>query len=239
MKNKKLDALFFGSHPDDIELTCGGTLIKLVEDGKNVGICDLTRGELSTRGNLQTRKKETENANKVMRISFRENVKLKDGDIQNTYGNRLKIIKIIRIYKPEIVFAPYPDDRHPDHINASNIIRESVYYSGLKKIVNPKTEAYRPKKIYYYRHVYEIPVSFIVDISDTFERKMKAIKCYDSQFYSLNKKSESETYISSKLFYYDIESKARYYGFEIGTEFGEPFYCEENLKINSKNLFEI
>jgi bacillithiol biosynthesis deacetylase BshB1 len=239
LKNKKLHALFFGSHPDDIELTCGGTLIKLVDDGKNAGICDLTQGELSTRGNLQIRKKETENANKTMGISCRENLKLKDGDIQNTYANRLKIIKILRIYKPEIVFAPYPDDRHPDHINASNIIRESVYYSGLKKIVIPKTEAYRPKKIYYYRHAFEIPVSFIVDISDTFEKKMKAIKCYDSQFYSVNKKSEPETYISSKLFYYDIESKARYHGFKIGTEFGEPFYCPENLKINSKNLFEI
>jgi N-acetylglucosamine malate deacetylase 1 len=239
LKNKKLDALFFGSHPDDIELTCGGTVIKLAEDGKNVGICDLTQGELSTRGNLQTRKKETENANKVMGISFRENLKLKDGDIQNTYTNRLKIIKILRTYKPEIVFAPYPNDRHPDHINASNIIRESVYYSGLKKIIIPKLEAYRPKKIFYYRHAFEIPVSFVVDISDTFEKKMKTIKSYDSQFYSVNKKNERETYISSKLFYYDIETKARFFGFKIGVEFGEPFYCYENLKINSKNLFEI
>ena len=239
MENIKLDALFFGSHPDDVELTCGGTVIKLTEDGKKVGICDLTRGELSTRGNNILREKETKKASSLLGISLRLNLKIKDGDIQNNQLNRLKIIKILRQYKPVIVFAPYPNDRHPDHINASNLIREAVYYSGLRKILTTNLKEYRPKKIFYYRHAYDIPVSFIVDISDTFEQKMKVISCYESQFYSTKKSKEPETFISSKLFLYDIESKARYYGFKIGSEFGEPFYCSENIKINSQNLFEI
>jgi bacillithiol biosynthesis deacetylase BshB1 len=178
-------------------------------------------------------------AGKTMNITARYNLNLKDGDIQNNFANRLKIIKLLRTYKPGIVFAPYPNDRHPDHINASNLIREAVYYSGLRKISTPKMEAFRPKKIFYYRHAYEIPVSFIVDISDVFEKKMEVIKCYESQFYSVKKSKEPQTYISSKIFSYDIESKARFFGFKIGVEFGEPFYSPENLKINSKNLFEI
>jgi N-acetylglucosamine malate deacetylase 1 len=237
--NYKLDALFFGSHPDDIELTCGGTVIKLVKNGKNVGICDLTRGELSTRGNSMSRKKETDDADKILGIKIRENLKLKDGNIQNSYNNRLKVIRLIRKYKPEIVFAPYPNDRHPDHINVSNLIRESVFSSGLIKIQTPHLNAYRPKKVFYYRHAYDIPISFIVDISETFEKKMKAVRCYESQFYSSKKGDEPQTYISSKLFIHDIEAKARFFGFRIGVEYGEPYFCYEDLKINSKNLFEI
>ena len=119
----KLDALFIGSHPDDIELTCGGTVCKLVKSGKKAGILDLTRGELSTRGNLVQRKRETEKASKVLGISVRQNLGLRDGEIQNNRASRLKLIKIIRKYRPEIIFAPYPSDRHPDHINASNLVR--------------------------------------------------------------------------------------------------------------------
>lgn len=237
----KLHALFVASHPDDIEITCAGTAIKLIDEGKKVGIVDLTRGELSTRGNLKTRKAETEKASKVMGIHFRTNLNLKDGNIENNNANRLKLIKIIRQTKPDILFAPYPSDRHTDHINASNFIRESAFLSGLTEIKTGKLEAHRPQKTFFYRHAYDFPISFIVDISDTYVRKMKSIECYSSQFYKPKSTSadEPETYISSKLFWKDLESRARFFGFKIGAEFGEPFYCYEAIKVSAKNLFEL
>lgn len=235
----KIDALFIGSHPDDIELTCGGTVCKLVKSGKKIGILDLTKGELSTRGNLTQRKKETDKATKVLGVNFRKNLGLKDGDIQNNFANRLKLIKLIREYKPELVFAPYASDRHPDHINASNLIREAVFYSGLRKIATGKLPAFRPNKVFYYRHAYDIPVSFIMDFSDVFEKKMEAIKCYESQFYNPEYKNQPETYISNKRFLGDITARSRFFGFKIGVEYGEPFFCFEDIKLGSDMLFEI
>jgi len=235
----KLDALFIGSHPDDIELTCGGTVCKLVKSGKKVGIVDFTKGELSTRGNLAQRKKETEAATKILGVEVRKNLGLKDGNIINNYENRLKLIKIIREYQPEIVFAPFPSDRHPDHINASNFIREAVFYSGLGKIVTGKLSAFRPKRIFYYRHAYDIPISFIMDVSDVFEKKIEAINCYNSQFYNTKHKGEPETYISSKRFLEDVVVRAKFFGFKLGVEFGEPFFCYEDLKVDVDLLYKI
>ena len=237
----KLDALFVASHPDDIEITAGGTAIKLINEGKKVGIVDLTRGELSTRGTIQTRKKETEEASKVMGIHFRTNLKMEDGNIANIKANRAKLIKVIRETKPTIMFAPYPSDRHTDHINASNFIRESAFLSGLTKIKTGKLEAYRPQRVFYYRHAYDFPITFIVDISDTFKQKMKAIECYSTQFYKSKSTSadEPETYISTSLFWKDLESRARFFGFKIGAEFGEPFYCYETIRVSAKNLLEV
>ena len=242
LEKLKIDALFIASHPDDIEITCGGTCNKLVRDGKKVGIVDLTEGELSTKGNTETRNKETGKASKVLGIHFRENLGLQDGNIQNNLDNRNKLIKIIRTLKPEIVFAPYPNDRHPDHINASNLIRESVFFSGLKKIEVENLKPYRPRRVFYYRHAYDFPISFIFDISDVFDTKIKAILCYSSQFYNPknNKiKKEPDTYISTKLFLDDLTHRAAFFGFKIGVKYGEPFFCYENLKIDSKNIFDI
>lgn len=237
----KLDALFIASHPDDIEITSAGTAIKLIQSGYKTGIIDLTKGELSTRGTLSSRKKETEKATKVMGLHFRKNLGLKDGNIINNEASRIKLIKEIRTLKPEIVFAPYPADRHPDHINASNLIRESVFLSGLKKIRTKGLEEFRPKRIFYYRHAYDFEPTFIFDISDTFRKKIEAIKCYSTQFYRDNNSygDEPETYISTKLFWQDLESRARFFGFKIGAEFGEPFYCYESIKLKANNLFEV
>jgi N-acetylglucosamine malate deacetylase 1 len=237
----KLDALFIASHPDDIEITSAGTAIKLVNEGKKTGIVDLTRGELSTRGNLNSRKTETVKATSVMGIHYRKNLGMKDGNIENNHENRIKLIKVFRETKPRILFAPYPSDRHTDHINAGNFIRESAFLSGLTKIKTGNLEAFRPQKVFYYRHAYDIPVSFIVDISDTFLKKMEAIKCYSTQFYNpkVGSADEPETYISSKLFLKDIETRARFYGFKIGAEFGEPFFCYEELNVQPENLFNI
>jgi len=235
-----IDALFIGTHPDDAELTCGGTIIKLVESGKKVAIIDLTEGELSTRGNLKIRRQETVTATKKLGINYRYNLKLKDGNIINNSTNRQLLINFIRKLRPTIVFAPYPADRHPDHIYAGNFVRDAVFYCGLSKIKTGGTEPYRPKRIFYYRHNYDIPISFIFDISDTFYKKMEVIKCYKSQFYNEEKKSnEPETFISTKSFLQNIEARARFFGFKIGVEFGEPYFCYEPLIVSEKEIFQI
>ena len=230
--------MFIGAHPDDIELNCGGTVLKLVESGKNVGIIDLTEGELSTRGNRRSRVLETSAASKLLGISFRENLKIRDGSIEINKINRKKIIRVLRKYKPEIVFAPYPNDRHPDHIYAGNLIRESVFYSGLMKIRTGNLKAFKPGKLYFYRSAIDIPVSFIFDISSVFKKKLEVLKCYRTQFYD-SESNEPETFISSSFFRNEIEARARHYGFKIGAEFGEPYYSYDAIRINDKNIFEI
>ncbi len=230
--------MFIGAHPDDIELNCGGTVLKLVESGKNVGIIDLTEGELSTRGNRRSRVLETSAASKLLGISFRENLKIRDGSIEINKINRKKIIRVLRKYKPEIVFAPYPNDRHPDHIYAGNLIRESVFYSGLMKIRTGNLKAFKPGKLYFYRSAIDIPVSFIFDISSVFKKKLEVLKCYRTQFYDSESK-EPETFISSSFFRNEIEARARHYGFKIGAEFGEPYYSYDAIRINDKTIFEI
>lgn len=230
--------MFIGAHPDDIELNCGGTVLKLVESGKNVGIIDLTEGELSTRGSRKSRVLETSAASKLLGISFRENLKIRDGSIEINKINREKIIRVLRKYKPEIVFAPYPNDRHPDHIYAGNLIRESVFYSGLMKIRTGNLKAFKPGKLYFYRSAIDIPVSFIFDISSVFKKKLEVLKCYRTQFYDSESK-EPETFISSSFFRNEIEARARHYGFKIGAEFGEPYYSYDAIRINDKTIFEI
>lgn len=234
----KLDALFFGAHPDDVELFCGGTLIMLADSGYKTGIVDLTRGELSTRGNLKLREKETRKATKLLGLTVRENLDINDGNIENNEANRLKVISVLRKFKPKLVFIPYHHDRHPDHINASRLVSDSCFYSGLVKIKTGNLSAHKPDKIFFYRNAYDMPVSFIFDISKAFRKKRKALQCYASQFYGSERK-EPETYISSKLFDNEIESRARYFGFKIGVEFGEPFYCSDSIRINEKNIFDV
>ena len=236
---KQLDFIFFGSHPDDVELSCGGTLIKLVESGAKAGIIDLTKGEYSTRGSIKTRSNEAKNACKILGVKIRENLGIKDTNIENTVQNRLKIIKSIRKYKPKIIFLPYPSDRHPDHIHSSLIIKESAFFSGLAKLktkYNGKTQKHhRPSKMFYYMQTYTFEPSFIVDITKQFESKMKAVKCYNSQFYNKNVKGPA-TFISDNKFIEYIEARAAFYGFQIGVKYGEPFYVEEKLKIDPFQL---
>ena len=237
-KNIKLDALFIGAHPDDIEITSSGTLLKLIKSGKKCGIVDLTLGELSTRGTIESRARETINASKILGVSVRRNLNLEDGNIVNNKENRLKLIEIIRTYKPAIVFTSFYEDRHTDHIAASKFVKECVFQSGLSKISTGNLKAFRPNKLFYFRHAYDLPISFIVDISSVFYMKMKSILAYKSQFFQ-PKSKEPETYISSKLFLKDVESRARFYGFKVGVEFGEPIYCEETLKISESDILKI
>lgn len=236
----KLDALFFAAHPDDVELSCGGTLLKITKSGKKAGIIDLTQGELGTRGSKQIRKSEALKASSVLRVSLRRNLKIPDGNIENSASNRLKIIKIIRELKPQIIFLPHSNDRHPDHQHAHILIREAAFYSGLPKIKTklngrPQT-AYRPKRNIYFMQTNTFEPSFIIDITNNFAGKMKAVNCYKSQFYNPGSK-EPGTFISDKKFIEYIEARARFYGFHAGVKYGEPFYVEEKILLNLNDLF--
>lgn len=234
-----LDVLIFAAHPDDAELSMGGTIAKLTSNNFKVGIIDLTKGELGTRGSANKRMNEAKTASEILKITIRENLGFKDGAIKFSEKYLSIIISKIRKYKPKILFAPYFNDRHPDHIGTSQLIKEAMFYSGLPKIEskeNGKMQlAFRPNKIFYYMQTYEFEPIFIVDITETFETKMKAIYAYDSQFHNPDSK-EPETFISNPRFINFIMSRARYYGFKIGKDFGEAFYSEELIELSINDL---
>lgn len=237
MSYMKLDVLAIAAHPDDIELSCGGTLAKLVKQGKKVGIADLTQGEMGTRGSAEIRIREAEKAAEILGLSVRENLKMHDGTFSVDEANRIKLIRVIRKYRPEVLFIPHWLERHPDHERAHRLTRDAWFYAGLSRItVEEKDgtilEAFRPKRCYHFMQKYEFEPTFIVDISDVYEIRMDAIRAFESQFH--NPKSRSpETLLSKPDFMQFIETRARYYGNRIGVQFGEPFYSIESIGINS------
>ncbi|NOX67486.1 MAG: bacillithiol biosynthesis deacetylase BshB1 [Chlorobi bacterium] len=230
----KLDILIFAAHPDDAELGMGGTIAKLAAEGKSVGIIDLTEAELSSNGTVESRREETEEATRVLSIAYRENLKVSDGRVKVNDKIVHSVISIIRKHQPKIIFAPYFNDRHPDHIGTSKIVKEAVFFSGLKKIETElsgeQQSPHRPEKLYYYMQTYEFTPSFIIDISDYFETKMKAVRAYRSQFYNPDEKGEL-TFISDPKFIKYLEARARYFGFQIRKEYGEPFFSEEAIEL--------
>ncbi len=234
-----LDVLVFAAHPDDAELAMGGTIARFVNDGFSVGIVDLTRGEMGTRGSADIRQKEALEAAKILKTSIRENLLIPDGDIEISNGNVQKVVLSIRKYRPKIVFAPYFNDRHPDHISANKLIKRAMFVSGLEKIKTSENEiaqrAYRPAKLFYYMQTYTFEPSFIVDISNFFEMKMKAVWAYSTQFHN-PESNEPETFISSPEFIEYVDARAKFYGFQIGKKFGEPFYCEEKIELNLNGM---
>ena len=230
-----LDVLVFAAHPDDAELSMGGTIAKLTKNELKVGIVDLTRGELGTRGTVEIRQKEAFQAAGILKVSIRENLLIPDGDIERKKENLMKVIMSIRKYKPKILFAPYFNDRHPDHIHTSRVVKEAMFATGLSKLKTSDREvaqnAFRPLKLFYYMQTYQFEPTFVVDIADSFETKMKAVQCYQSQFHNPRSK-EPETFISRPDFIHYIESRAQVYGFQINKKYGEPFYCEERIELN-------
>lgn len=234
-----LDVLVFAAHPDDAELAMGGTIARFANDGFSVGVVDLTRGEMGTRGSADTREKEALEAAKILKTSIRENLLIPDGDIEISNGNVQKVVLSIRKYRPKIVFAPFYNDRHPDHIGASKLIKRAMFVSGLEKIKTSESEiaqrAYRPAKLFYYMQTYTFEPSFIVDISNFFEMKMKAVWAYSTQFHN-PESNEPETFISSPEFIEYVDARAKFYGFQIGKKFGEPFYCEEKIELNLNGM---
>ncbi|BDQ01496.1 bacillithiol biosynthesis deacetylase BshB1 [Ignavibacterium sp.] len=235
-----LDVLVFSAHPDDAELSMGGTVALLSKNNIKVGLIDLTKGEMGTRGTAETRQREAFNAAITLKAAMRENLEIPDGNIQLNKENLLKVIITIRKYRPSIVFAPYFNDRHPDHIDASQLIKRAVFYSGLAKIKTFDREVpqqqFRPDRLFYFMQTYTFEPTFIVDISETFEQKMKAIACYETQFHN-PKSTEPETFISRPEFINYIRSRAEFYGFQIHKRYGEPFFCEEKLELNLLNFF--
>ena len=236
-----LDVLVFAAHPDDAELSMGGTIAKLTSNQIKVGIIDFTRGELGTRGTAETRQKEAFQAAIVLKAAVRENLHISDGGIYGTKENLMKVIMTIRRYKPKIIFAPYFNDRHPDHIDASHLVKRAMFSTGLAKIKTFDKEVaqdiYRPQKLFYYMQTYTFEPTFIVDISNYFDAKMKAIKAYESQFHN-PRSMEPETFISKPEFIKYVESRAQFYGFQIGKHFGEPFYCEEKMEFDFNNMLK-
>ncbi len=230
----KVDILAFAAHPDDVEISCSGTIIKHVEMGYKVAIVDLTQGELGTRGTAETRRKEAANASSILGIVERENLKMEDCFFEPSEKNKKKIISVIRKYQPKLIFANSIKDRHPDHAKASSLVSEACFLSGLPKI---KTEIkglaqmpWRPEAVYHYIQDYYIEPDFIVDISQHIDAKIKAIKAYKTQFYDPNNK-EPETPISREDFFEFIKARAKNFGRLIKTEYAEGFTVEVPLKI--------
>ena len=232
----KLDILAFGAHPDDVELGAGATIAKEISLGKKVGIVDLTRGELGTRGSADLRDVEAANAARILGVSVRENVGFADGFFINDKANQLEIIKMIRKYQPEIVLCNAIDDRHIDHSKGSKLVSDACFLSGLQKIETDfegeKQEKWRPKLVYHYMQWKNIEPDFVVDVSGFIDIKMEAVLAYSSQFYDPNSK-ELETPISSKNFTDSIQYRARELGRLIGVDHAEGFTVERSIAVTS------
>ena len=221
----KLDVLAFSAHPDDIELGAAGTLIKLIKQGYTVGIADMTRGELGTRGSREIRQEEAREAARIMGASVRECLDIPDGHVFVNRENHLKVIRLLRKYKPAILFNHYWKAGHPDHESTSRIVTEACYLSGLYKI-DTGQERHRPKRILYHQINHDVTPSFVVDVSNEVERKWKVVRAHKSQFYDPNSK-EPETRLSSPSFLEMVETRMRYWGGLIGVSHAEPFLTTE------------
>lgn len=235
----ELDIIVFAAHPDDAELSMAGTIAKFTHNDVKVGVIDFTQGEMSTRGTIEERKIEADNASEVLKLTVRDNLKLPDGKIDLNDDFVSKVVEQIRLYRPKIVFAPYFNDRHPDHIGASQIVKKAVFVAGLQKAETfhngAKQKPHRPDKIFYFMQTYEFEPTFIVDISDYYEIKVEAMKAYKTQFYN-PESDEPETFISSPQFSQYLEARAKFYGFQIRKDYGEPFFCEEKIELDVMNM---
>lgn len=231
----KLDILAFGAHPDDVEISCGGTILKHIELGHECGIVDLTYGELGTRGSGELRLQEAERSKQILGISARENLGFADGFFQNDREHQLPIIKMIRKYRPEIVLANSVHDRHPDHGKAAKLVADACFLAGLVKI-DTGQEAWRPKAVYHYIQDEYIHPDLTIDITPYFDKKIQAILAYSSQFYN-PESDEPETPISGKEFLDFLRGRAMTYGRPIRAELAEGFTASRNIGV--KNLFDL
>ena len=235
----KVDILAIGVHPDDVELSCSGTLIQEIKSGKRVAILDLTEGELGTRGTVQTRYQEAAAAAMIMGVHGRENLKMRDGFIQNDETHQLQLIQAIRKYQPTIVLANATQDRHPDHGKAGQLVTDSCFLAGLEKIKtvdqnNTSQARWRPSYVLHYIQDHFQEPDFIVDISPAFEQRMKAIQAYGTQFHNPNSQQEEpETYISKKGFLDAIIARARLLGKRIGVDYAEGFTSSKAIGLRS------
>lgn len=232
----KIDILAVGAHPDDVELSCGATLAKEVANGKKVGILDLTRGELGTRGSAEIRDNESKKAAEILGAEFRENLGLPDGFFENNRESQLEVIKIIRKYRPEIVLCNAIDDRHIDHGKGSKLVSDACFLSGLRRIEThfdgEPQEAWRPKHVYHYIQWKNIKPDFVVDVTGFIDKKLEMIFAFESQFYD-PQSDEPQTPISSENFKESLTYRARDLGRLVGVEYGEGFTAERYPAVSS------
>ena len=224
-----LDVLCMMAHPDDAEILCGGTLIKLKEQGYSVGIVDFTRGEMSTRGSAEERSQEAACAAEIMGIDVRTNLGFPDAHVENSIANRKKVITVIRDYSPYIIITHDVNNRNPDHTHTALLVRESCFIAGLSRY-DTGQPFHRPNKILYCNEYFETQPTILVDITEQFEKKNRAISCYKSQVFNPDNKGPS-TYISSEHFRSEIEARFRYYGSRIHTDYAEGFRLDTPVEI--------
>jgi len=225
-----VDAIFFDAHPDDIELSCGGTIVSFIKRGLRVGIVDLTSGEMGTRGTPTTRKREAAASARILGAAFREQLDFGDGGLRTGRGEELQIIDVVRRHRPSVVFAPWPDERHPDHARTGRIVTDASFYAGLRAL-ETALPPHRPQTTVYYLQNYMVPPSFVVDVTATWKTKMRAVAAFKSQFHN-PKSKEPATFISSKSFIDMIEARGRHFGALIGVEYGEAFVTKQPPKID-------
>ncbi len=226
----QVDVLAIGAHPDDIELIIGGTVAKLVRQGKRVAVLDLTRGEMGTRGSPETRAEEARKASKILGIVERTNLDLGDGMLQNTLENRVKVMEQIRRLRPTIVLTHHWEDLHPDHCTTAEIVKSIMYPLGMKNFPS-EGDPYRPNEFLFFMGHFPFDPDLIVDVSDDFDTKLKAIHCYESQLFKPGS-GEPQTRIAQPDFVRLIESRARHYGSLILRKFGEPFAVRRPVPVD-------
>lgn len=235
----KLDILAIGVHPDDVELCCSGALIKEIQSGKKGGIVDLTQGELGTRGTIETRYQEAADAAKIMGVTVRENLKMRDGFFKNDEEHQLKLIRVLRKYRPEVVLGNVLIDRHPDHGRAGHLIKDACFLSGLGKIETidddgKPQEKWRPKYFFQYMQDWYHEPDLLIDISDVNDIKMKAIEAYATQFHTSQSSTEGPvTYISTPEFKESILARGRMLGKRIGVKYAEGFMSEKQIGLEN------
>jgi bacillithiol biosynthesis deacetylase BshB1 len=237
----KVDVLAIAAHPDDIEMTCGGTILSLVAQGKTVAGVDLTRGELGTRGTPEIRLKESEEGARIMNLAARENMGFRDAFFRNDEEHQMALIPIIRHYQPDIILTNTIDDRHPDHGRAAQLVVDACFYAGLRQIKTvgkdgQSQQAHRPSFIYHFIQDRSLKPDFVVDVSPYWEGKLTAIRAYKSQFFDPTS-SEPQSYISGEAFMKFLEARTREHGHMIGVEFGEGFISKRMLGV--KDLFQL
>jgi bacillithiol biosynthesis deacetylase BshB1 len=233
---QKLDILAFGAHPDDVELGCAGAILAAVAEGKKVGIIDLTKGELGTRGTVAIRLNEAQEASKVLGVSIRENLGMADGFFKNDQEHQLPIIECIRRFQPTIVLCNAPEDRHPDHGRAASLVADACFFAGLSKIKTThngvEQHAWRPANVFHYIQSRNLTPSFVLDISAHMDKKMASILAHASQFYDPNSK-EPSTFISGNSFLEFVKGRAKELGQQIGVDYAEGFISNKLIGVKS------
>ncbi len=231
----KLDILAFAAHPDDVEMSCGATIVKYASLGRKVGIVDFTTGQMGTRGTPELRLQEASRAAEIMQLVVRENLGFEDIFFKNDIDHQLEVVKMIRKYRPEIILANAPQDRHPDHGRAAEIVKAAVFLSGLAKLETtldgePQTP-YRPRSVYHYIQSTMLKPDFVEDVSGYWQQRQEAIAAFASQFHDPNG-NEPETFISSPIFLQMLDARGKMLGQSIGAEYGEGFVVNRNLGVN-------